>query len=241
MSVFGRVEDITAEEFDRIMRVNFLGHVHGVHAALPALRRAGGGGIIGVSSVEGVRSFPLQAPYAASKWALRAFYDALRIELAWDSAPITVSTILPAAIDTPLFEHARSKLGAMPKPPPPVYAPEIVADAIVYTAERPRREVVVGDAALGFVAAQQLSPAMTDVFMSIPLFGLARPEADRPDNGTDNLDAPMDEPGQVRGSYGGATLRYSPLTELLKHLPSPTTAISGAISALQRARPTSGR
>jgi NAD(P)-dependent dehydrogenase (short-subunit alcohol dehydrogenase family) len=69
ISVWGRVEDITDEEFDRVMRVNFLGQVQGVHAALPAIRRAGGGGIIGVSSVEGVRAVPLHAPYTASKWA----------------------------------------------------------------------------------------------------------------------------------------------------------------------------
>src|ERR687889_243332 len=139
VSVWGRVEDITDEEFDRVMRVNFLGHVHGTHAALPALRRAGGGVIIGVSSVEGVRAVPLHGPYTASKFALRGFYDCLRMELAQEGAPIAVSTILPASIDTPFFEHARSKVGAMPKPPPPVYAPEVVADAIVYTAQHPRR------------------------------------------------------------------------------------------------------
>ncbi len=139
VGVWGRVEDVTAAEFERVMRVNFLGHVHGVHAALPALRRAGGGTIIGVSSVEGVRAVPLQAPYAASKFALRALYDCLRSELAQDGEPIAVTTILPASVDTPFFEHARSKLGVMVKPPPPVYAPEVVADSIVYAARHPRR------------------------------------------------------------------------------------------------------
>ncbi|MDP9398429.1 MAG: SDR family oxidoreductase, partial [Actinomycetota bacterium] len=162
VSVWGRVEDITAEEFDRVMRVNFLGHVHGVHAALPAMRRSGGGVIIGISSVEGVRAVPLHGPYTASKWALRALYDSLRVELAQEGAPIAVTTILPASIDTPFFEHARSKLGAMPKPPPPVYAPEIVADAIVYAARHPRREIPVGGSALGFMLGQRFSPALTD-------------------------------------------------------------------------------
>ncbi|WP_242545296.1 SDR family NAD(P)-dependent oxidoreductase [Amycolatopsis sp. MtRt-6] len=86
VSVFGRVEDITDEEFDRVLRVNFLGHVHGVRAVLPALRRAGGGSVIGVASVEGVRAVPLHAPYTASKFALRGFYDCLRIELAQEGA-----------------------------------------------------------------------------------------------------------------------------------------------------------
>jgi NAD(P)-dependent dehydrogenase (short-subunit alcohol dehydrogenase family) len=237
IGIWGRVEDITDEEFDRVMRVNFLGHVHGVHAALPALRRAGGGGIIGVSSVEGVRSVPLQAPYAASKWALRAFYDSLRMELAQEGAPIAVSTILPAGIDTPLFEHGRSKLGVMPKPPPPVYAPEVVADAIVHTAEHPRREVAVGDAAVAFITGQRLSPAVTDALLSIPRLGVGELTADRPDNGTDNLDAPMDGPGQVHGSYPGPVLRSSPVTAVLSRLPRPGDVLTGALSTLRRSRP----
>jgi NAD(P)-dependent dehydrogenase (short-subunit alcohol dehydrogenase family) len=75
--------------------------------------------IIGISSVEGVRSVPLHAPYTAGKWALRALYDSPRVERAQEGAPIVVSTISPASIDTPFFEHARSKVGAMPKPLPP--------------------------------------------------------------------------------------------------------------------------
>ncbi|HXV91970.1 MAG TPA: SDR family oxidoreductase [Pseudonocardia sp.] len=236
ISVWGRVEDITDEEFERVMRVNFLGHVHGVHAVLPALRRAGGGVVMGVSSVEGVRSVPLHAPYTASKWALRAFYDALRMELAQEGAPIAVSTILPAAIDTPFFEHARSKLGAMPKPPPPVYDPEIVAEAIVYTAEHPRREVAVGGSAIGFVTAQRLSPALTDAVLSIPRLGIGELKADRPDNGRDNVDTPVDEPGQVHGSYPGTVLHHSATTAVLSRIPRPGDLLTGALSTLRRIR-----
>jgi NAD(P)-dependent dehydrogenase (short-subunit alcohol dehydrogenase family) len=236
ISVWGRIEEISDEEFDRVMRVNFLGHVHGAHAALPALRRAGGGGIIGISSVEGVRSVPLHSPYTASKWALRAFYDSLRMELAEEGAPISVTTILPAAIDTPFFEHARSKLGAMPKPPPPVYAPEIVADAIVYAAEHPRREMPVGGSAISFIAGQRISPALTDALLSIRRIGFAGLKADRPDNGTDNVDAPMDGPGQVHGSYSGPVLRHSALTTLLNRLPRPGEVLTAALTRLRRIR-----
>lgn len=236
ISVWGRVEDISSEEFDRVMRVNFLGQVHGVHAALPTLRRAGGGGIIGISSVEGVRSVPLQAPYTASKWALRAFYDSLRIELAQEGAPIAVSTILPAAIDTPFFEHSRSKLGAMPKPPPPVYAPEIVADAIVYTAEHPRREVAVGGAAVGFVTGQRLSPALTDALLAIPRLGVGESMANRPDN----VDAPMDGPGQIHGTYSGRVRQHSVVTGVLARIPRPGDLLTGTLSALHRARGNGG-
>jgi NAD(P)-dependent dehydrogenase (short-subunit alcohol dehydrogenase family) len=234
VSVWGRVEDITDEEFDRVMRVNFLGQVHGVHAALPALRRAGGGVVIGVASVEGVRAIPLHGPYTASKFALRAFYDCLRMELAQEGAPIAVTTILPASIDTPFFEHARSKLGAMVKPPPPVYAPEVVAATIVYAAQHPRREIPVGGAAVGFFLGQRLSPALTDALLSVRRFGVGTQRTDRPDNGVDNVDAPVDGPGQVHGSYPGRVLRHSVFTWLIGRRSRPGELATAALSLLRR-------
>lgn len=219
VSVYATVEDTTDEEFERIMQVNFLGHVHGVHAALPALRRAGGGVIIGISSVEGIRTLPLHGAYSASKRALLGLYDALRMELAAHGEPIAVTTILPASIDTPFFEHARSKLGAMPKPPPPVYAPELVAEAIATAAEHPTREVPVGGAALAFIAGQRISPALTDVVMSLPRIGFASQRSRRADNGSDNLFQPALDHGAVHGSHPGRVCRHSPVTSLLANRP----------------------
>jgi NAD(P)-dependent dehydrogenase (short-subunit alcohol dehydrogenase family) len=234
VGVWGRVEDITDEEFDRVMRVNFLGQVHGVHAALPALRRAGGGVIIGVVSVEGVRAVPLQGPYTASKFALRALYDCLRMELAQEGAPIAVTTILPTSIDTPFFEHARSKLGAMVKPPPPVYAPEIVAATIVYAAAHPRREIPVGGAAAGLLLGQRLSPALTDALLSIRRLGAGTQRTGRPDNGVDNVDGPMDGPGQVHGNHPGRVLRHSVFTRLIGRRARPGELATAAVSRLRR-------
>jgi NAD(P)-dependent dehydrogenase (short-subunit alcohol dehydrogenase family) len=236
VAVWGRIEDITDAEFDRVLRVNFLGQVYGVHAALPALRRAGGGVIIGVASVEGVRAVPMHSPYTASKWAVRAFYDSLRMELTQQGEPIAVTTILPASIDTPFFEHARSKLGAMPKPPPPVYAPEVVAEAIVAASTKPTREVPVGGAAVGFLAGQRLSPALTDAVMSLSRVAIGAQTSDRPDNGTDNVDRPADEPGRVRGQFSGRVLRHSLFTTLLGHRHRPGEVL-GSLLAARRSGP----
>ncbi len=237
VAVFGRVEDITDEEFERVLRVNFLGHVYGVRAVLPALRRAGGGSVIGVSSVEGVRAVPLHAPYTASKFALRGFYDCLRMELAQEGAPITVTTILPGPIDTPFFEHSRSKIGALPKPPPPVYAPEIVAAGIVHAATHPRREIPIGGAAVGFFLGQRISPALTDALLSLRRLG-ARPFHNTlPDNGIDNVDSAVDEAGQVHGSHPGRVLQRSAFTRLFGILPRPGELLTAAVSRLHRAGP----
>jgi len=240
VAVWGRITDISDAEFDRVMRVNFLGQVHGVHAAVPALRRAGGGVIIGIASVEAIRAVPMHAPYTASKWAVRALYDSLRMELAQDGIPIAVSTILPASIDTPFFEHSRSKLGAMPKPPPPLYAPELVAEAIVRAAERPTREVPVGGSAIGFYVGQRVSPALSDAVMSIRRLGRQQLRSDRPDNGRDNVDAPMEGLGQVHGNYPGHVLRHSVITSLLARTPRPGELLTGVVSRLHSAESRSG-
>ena len=227
VAVWGRIEEITDEEFDRVMRVNFLGQVYGVHASLEPLRRAGGGVIIGVASLEGVRAVPLHAPYTASKWALRGFYDCLRMELKESQDDIAVSVILPGRIATPFFEHARSKVGAMPKPPPPTYAPETVARAIVHASEKPTREVPVGGAAAaGFVLGQRLSPALTDAVMTVRGVASRVQRSDRPDNGTDNVDQPTQEPGRVRGRFTGTVLEHSRFTELLGQRRRPTEALA---------------
>jgi NAD(P)-dependent dehydrogenase (short-subunit alcohol dehydrogenase family) len=226
VAVWGKVEDITDDEFAQVMRVNFLGHVHGVHACLEPLRRAGGGVIVGVSSMEGVRAVPMHAPYTASKWALRGFYDCLRMELMESGDAIAVTTILPGPIATPFFEHARSKVGAMPKPPPPTYAPEVVARAIVRASVRPTREVPVGGPALGFFAAQRLSPALTDAVMSLRRVAVDAQRADRPDNGTDNVDAPVAEPGRVRGAFTGRVLEHSAFTALVGQRRRPTELLA---------------
>ncbi|MEV4345142.1 SDR family oxidoreductase [Actinoplanes sp. NPDC049596] len=215
VGIWGRVEDISGPEFERVMRVNFLGQLYGIKAALPALRRAGGGTVIGVVSAEGVRSVPLQAPYTASKFAVRALHDSLRSELAQEGAPITVTTILPASINTPFFEHARSKLGSMAKPPPPVYAPELVADTIVYAAEHPRREISVGGAAAAFGLAQRLAPALTDAVLGVRRLGRGTQQTPRPDTRTDNVDTPAGDPGRLHGAHPGLVLKHSPYTTWL--------------------------
>ncbi|NIH83698.1 SDR family oxidoreductase [Amycolatopsis granulosa] len=234
VAVFGQVEEISDAEFDRVMRVNFLGQVHGAKAALPALRRAGGGVIVGIASVEGVRSVPLHAPYTASKFALRGFYDCLRMELAQRGEKIAVTTILPAAIDTPFFEHSRSKMGALPKPPPPVYAPETVAENVVFAAEHPRREIPVGGAALAFYFGQRFSPALTDTLLAVRRLGAGAFRDDRPDNGVDNVDTPVDEPGRVHGSVPRRVRPGSVFSRTIARLPRPGELLTAAVSARHR-------
>ncbi|MCK9931158.1 SDR family oxidoreductase [Frankia sp. Mgl5] len=234
VSVWGRVEDITEDEFERVLRVNLLGQVHGVKAVLPALRRAAGGVIIGIASVEGIRAMPLHSAYAASKWAMRGFYDSLRVELAQEGASIAVTCVLPPSVDTPFFVHARGRIGGRPQPPPPVYDPQIVADAIVRAAVRPSREVLVGGVAFVASIAARVAPALTDAWLSLRRVGVDTLRDDRPDTSSDILDAPEAGPGRVCGDYRGRVLRRSPLTSLIGSTRRPAELLTAMVDRSHR-------
>ncbi|HEX2462855.1 MAG TPA: SDR family oxidoreductase, partial [Vicinamibacterales bacterium] len=123
VSLYGRLVEMPLEEMRRQFDVNYWGQVHGCRAALPYLRSEGGA-IINVGSALSDRAIPLQGNYCAAKHALKAFTDALRMELEEAAIPISVTLVKPASIDTPFFEKARTHLGVEPQPVPPVYAPE---------------------------------------------------------------------------------------------------------------------
>ncbi|WP_026311500.1 SDR family oxidoreductase [Parafrankia elaeagni] len=234
VSVWGRVEDVTDAEFEQVLRINVLGQIYGAKAALPALRRAGGGVLIGISSVEGIRAMPLHSGYAASKWAVRGFYDSLRVELAQEGTPIAVTTVLPPSIDTPFFAHARSRIGGRPTPPPPVYAPEVAADAIVRAAVRPSREVLVGGVALAASLSARLSPALNDALLSLRRTGVETLHEDRPAEPSDIVDQPDPDSGRIDGGYPGRVLHRSPLTLLLGVPRRPVELLTAAVSRLHR-------
>ena len=202
VGLYGRAWETLPEEYESVMRTNWLGQVHGALAALPELRRSGGT-LICIGSVESVRAVPLHAAYVSSKMALRGFCDSLRMDLDADQAGVAVSLVLPAAIDTPFFAHARSHLLGRPKPPPPVYTPESVAEVILQMAEHPRREVVVGGSGIGFLAGQLLAPGLTDRLMTLRNSMLRAQQSPEPPHTADNLDSPVTGSGTETGGHDG--------------------------------------
>jgi short-subunit dehydrogenase len=143
IGIVGRIEETTLEDAKRLFDTNFWGTVNGCSVALSRMKEKGGA-IINVGSVESDVAVPLQGMYAASKHAIKGYTDALRIELADENAPISLTLIKPSAINTPFMHHARNYTENEPKLPPPVYPPEEVAYAILHAAEHPRRDIIVG-------------------------------------------------------------------------------------------------
>jgi len=196
---WARFEDITPEEFRRVVEVDLLGPVHGAMVALAHLRRAGGGAYVVVSSEIAKRSFPLLSSYAAAKHGVDGFVEALRVELEHEHVPISITQVMPAAVATPFFEHARTRLGVRPSGPPPVYSPEQVAEVILRAAEHPTRDVAVGGAGVAQLALQRLSPRVMDAFTRATAFRLQRSKEPKDVTDSDNLDAPVDRDDRIHG------------------------------------------
>jgi NAD(P)-dependent dehydrogenase (short-subunit alcohol dehydrogenase family) len=137
---YGRFEDVPGDVFRAIIETNFLGQVHGARAALAQFRRQGHGRLINLSSVWGRVTTPEVSAYVASKFAVRAFSECLRQELRHDR-DISVSVILPQAVDTPIFAQAGNYAGRAARPIPPLVDAGEVAEGIVRCARAPKREV----------------------------------------------------------------------------------------------------
>jgi NAD(P)-dependent dehydrogenase (short-subunit alcohol dehydrogenase family) len=166
VSVFSPGTQITPDEFRRVMEVNFLGTVNGTQAALRRMRRHGRGVIIQIGSALAYRSIPLQSAYCASKAAIRAFSDSIRSQLYHERSRIRLCMAQLPAINTPQFEWVRTRLPGTPRPIPPVYAPEVIADAITTLSLRPRREVWIGGSSVKAILGQKVIGPLLDRYLA---------------------------------------------------------------------------
>ena len=227
VSMYGRTTEVSIEDMRRQMDVNYWGQVYGSRVAVRHLR-ARGGALINVASALADRAIPLQGNYCAAKHALKAFTDALRMELEEEGIPISVTLVKPASIDTPFFEKAKTYLGVEPQPVPPVYAPEVVSEVILHAAQRPLRELIAGGSGAKLSAARFV-PRLADLYMQRWTFGSQR--TDTPTNGrADNLYTPVADDGGERGrNWTGHVRGSSVYTKAALH-PAVTAAGLGALA-----------
>ena len=143
VALFSRLEDTSEADARRLFDTNFWGMVHGSLTALKTLKVAGGA-LINVGSIASDFAIPLQGMYCASKHAVKAFTDTLRVELETQEASVSVTLIKPAAVATPIIDHLGNTTGREAKLPKPHYAPEEVAHAILHAAVHPQRDIYVG-------------------------------------------------------------------------------------------------
>lgn len=169
VSTYGRLMDVPVADQRRVFDTNFWGVVHGSRIAVEQLRTHGGA-LINIGSAVSDRAIPLQGPYCASKHAVKAYTDALRMEIEHDGLPISVTLVKPCSVDTPFADHARNYLTSQPQNPPPLYAPEVVAQTILSCAERPVRDVFVGVEGKLLAMMEHAFPRLTDKIMERSFF-----------------------------------------------------------------------
>ena len=206
VSIYGKLTEMPLEDKRRLFDVNFWGVVHGCRTAVDHLRERGGT-IVNIGSIVSDLAVPLQGIYSASKHAVQGYTNALRMELEHDKLPIAVSLVKPSAIDTPYLEHARNYMDDAPSFPPPVYAPEIVAEAILRCAEKGLREITVGGGGRMMTMMGAVAPRLSEKYMETAMF---RQQKDRSrDRETqDSLYRPKGD-GHADGPYDGYVRRTS--------------------------------
>ena len=226
-TIYGRLEEVSEEDLRALMEVNFWGAVNGSLVAVSHLKRRGGA-LINIGSIGSDFAFPLQGMYSASKHAIRGFTDALRMELEQEGAPVSVTLIKPASIDTPLPQRARNYMDREPDLPPPVYRPREVAEAILSAAASNRRDVYVGGGGKAISVMAALAPR---------LFDLTAPPRDRGVRKAQRTSAP---PGRhsARGNARRRRARHpSGLRQSLQRLYAPAQPSRTALHRNGHAEP----
>jgi len=218
VSIYATFEQTTPEEFKRVIDVNLIGAAYGAMAALPHLKDEGRGAFIMISSAEGVHALPLQSAYSASKAGVLRFLEAMRMELGKEGYWISATSIVPASVNTPLFDVARSKMGAKPQGFPPLFQPRVVADAILYAAEHPTPEITCGFPAKAMYWGNRLAPGVLSVMLRETGFTAQRgEELPEGEEMPGNLFEPVPGHDRVEGRFSDQALPFSVIGWLETH------------------------
>ncbi len=192
-SVYSPIADTPADEFKRVTDVTYLGVVHGTLAALRRMRPRNRGVIVQGGSALASRGIPLQAAYCAAKHAVQGFCDSLRAELLHDGSHVQVTMVQLPALNTPQFDWVKSRLPYRGQPVPPIFQPEVAADAIVWAASAGRREVYVGAPTVSAIVGNKLLPGLGDAYLArTGVEAQQTDEPERPDR-PHNLWEPVDD------------------------------------------------
>jgi short-subunit dehydrogenase len=237
LSIYGPIEEVPIADARRLFDVNYWGVVNGSLVAIPYLKDRGGA-LINVGSVTSDRARPLQGHHSASKHAVKAFTDALRMELTKEEAPVSVTLVKPTAIDTPFPEHARNDMEAEPTHPRPLYTPDVVAEAILFCAEHQRRDVIVGGGGK-LAASMDAMPRIADRYMEALIFDQQKADEPADAAGVDSRYEPHAGDASEQGTFPGRIRRWSTYTKATLH-PVATAlgvaALGAGIAAVARRR-----
>lgn len=201
-TVFAPVSEVSPAEFRRATEVTYLGAVYGTMAALRRMRPRGRGVIVQVGSALSYRAIPLQSAYCGAKFALRGFTDSLRTELMHDHSEIWITMVQLPAVNTPQFGWCLSKLDEHPQPVPPIYQPEVPAEAVYQASRLRRREIYCGGSAAAVIMGNKVAPGLADRYLARTGFRSQQaPTLPYDRNRPYNLFEPVPGRADTRGSF----------------------------------------
>jgi NADP-dependent 3-hydroxy acid dehydrogenase YdfG len=243
VTVMGPVAELDPDEIRRVTEVTYLGTVNGTLAALARMRPRNRGTIVQVGSALAYRGIPLQTAYCGAKHAIQGFNEALRCELLHDKSIVRKTMLQLPAVNTPQFDWVLNKLRHHAQPVPPIYQPEVIADAILYAADHPkRREYWVGGTTAGTLLANAVAPGLLDRYLARTGFSSQQTSEPNPPNAPANLWEPADGFGGhdfgAHGSFDGRSTSRSLQVWLSQHhglvLGGAAAAVAGVAAAFRR-------
>jgi NAD(P)-dependent dehydrogenase (short-subunit alcohol dehydrogenase family) len=231
VTVFSPAASITPEEFRRVTEVTYLGAVYGTMEALRLMKPRDHGVIVQVGSALSYRAIPLQSAYCGAKHALRGFTDSLRCELLHEGSNVRLTMVQLPALNTPQFEWSRSHMPRRAQPVPPIYQPELAAEAIVWASRHPRREVNVGGTTTATILAQKAWPGLLDRYLGKTGFDAQQTDEPEDPERADNLSASVPFDLGAHGRFDDRSHARSVQWWLTKHRAALGTVAAAAIAA----------
>jgi hypothetical protein len=220
------------EEYRRVTDVTYLGVVHGTLAALHRMLPRDRGSIVQVGSALAYRGIPLQSAYCAAKHAIQGFMDSLRSELTHDESAVQITSVHLPALNTPQFGWVKSRLPNKAQPVPPIFQPELAADAIHWAAHHRRREIWVGLPTAQAILGNRVASGLLDTYLG--KIGYAAQQTDEPEdpNRPDNLWTPVPGDHGAHGRFGHRAQRYSAQAWAAMHRTAALSIGAAAAAAL---------
>jgi short-subunit dehydrogenase len=216
-SVLSPVHQMTPDEYRRVTDVTYLGAVHGTLSALRRMRERDRGVIVQVSSGLAYRSIPLQSAYCAAKQALRGFTESLRTELIHERSGVEVTMVHLPALNTPQFGWVRSRMPRKLQPLPPIFQPEVAAEAILWAAERVPRELFVGAPTELLILGQKIAPGLMDRYLADAAWDGQMHDGPEDPARPDNLLEPLPGDHGAHGAFDRRARDRSPHLWLATH------------------------
>jgi NAD(P)-dependent dehydrogenase (short-subunit alcohol dehydrogenase family) len=192
-SVFSPAKEMTPDDYKRVTEVTYLGFVYGTLSALKRMLPRDRGIIVQVGSALAYRGIPLQSAYCGAKHAIQGFTESVRCELLHDGSNVLITMVQMPALNTPQFDWVKSRLPRKPQPVPPIYQPEVAADAIHHAAHHYRREWYVGGSTAIVIPANKIAPGLGDHYLAAQGYGAQQYDGHVSPDRRDNLYEPVDD------------------------------------------------